>query len=86
MINRCLQHKPIIIYGDGEQKRSFSNVLDCIKAIYRMMESTRTDLCGQVYNIGPDDNEMSIKQLAYKVGHFCEVYLIFNIFQIDLQR
>ena len=38
MINRCLQHKPIIIYGDGEQKRSFSNVLDCIKAIYQMME------------------------------------------------
>ena len=74
MINRCLQHKPIIVYGDGEQKRSFSNVLDCIKAIYRMMESTRTDLCGQVYNIGPDDNEITIKDLAYKVGHHCEVY------------
>ena len=74
MINRCLQHKPIIVYGDGEQKRSFSNVLDCIRAIYRMMESTRTDLCSQVYNIGPDDNEISIKDLAYKVGHHCEVY------------
>ena len=74
MINRCLQHKPIIVYGDGEQKRSFSNVLDCIRAIYRIMESSRTDLCGQVYNIGPDDNEISIKDLAYKVGHFCEVY------------
>ena len=64
MINRCLQHKPIIVYGDGEQKRSFSNVLDCIRAIYRMMESTRTDLCGQVYNIGPDANEISIKDLS----------------------
>jgi len=69
MISRCLQGKPIIVYGDGEQKRSFSNVLDCIKAIYRMMESSRKDLCGQVYNIGPDDNEISIKQLAYKIGH-----------------
>ena len=74
MINRCLQHKPIIVYGDGEQKRSFSNVLDCIRAIYIIMESTRTDLCSQVYNIGPDDNEISIKDLAYKVGHHCEVY------------
>ena len=74
MINRCLQHKPIIVYGDGEQKRSFSNVLDCIRAIYRMMESTRTDLCGQVYNIGPDDNEITIKNLAYKIGHHCELY------------
>lgn len=74
MINRVLHRKPIIVYGDGEQKRSFSNVLDCIRAIYRMMESTRTDLCGEVYNIGPDDNEISIKELAYKVGHHCSVY------------
>lgn len=74
MISRCLQGKPIVIYGDGEQKRSFSNVLDCIKAIYRMMESSRNDLCGQVYNIGPDHNEISIKQLAYKIGHYCEKY------------
>ena len=27
-----------------------------------------------MYNIGPDDNEISIKQLAYKVGHHCEIY------------
>lgn len=74
MISRTLQKKPIIVYGDGEQKRSFSNVYDCIKAVYKMMESTRTDLLGQVYNIGPDHNEMSIKDLAYKVGHHCEVY------------
>jgi len=74
MINRVLHDKPIIVYGDGEQRRSFSHVLDCIKAVYQMMESSRTDLCGQVYNIGPDDNEISIKELAYKVGHHCAVY------------
>lgn len=73
MINRILQKKSIIIYGDGEQKRSFSNVLDCIKAVHRIMESNR-DICGQVYNIGPDHNEISIKELAYKVGHHCELY------------
>jgi UDP-glucose 4-epimerase len=74
MISRTLQKKPIIVYGDGEQKRSFSNVYDCIKAVYHMMISDRTDLTGQVYNIGPDHNEMSIKDLAYKVGHHCSVY------------
>ena len=73
MINRCLQAKPIVVYGDGEQQRSFSNVLDCIKAVYQIMQSDR-DICGQVYNIGPDDNEISIKQLAYKVGHHCQKY------------
>lgn len=73
MINRCFQGKPLVIYGDGEQKRSFSNVYDCILAIHKIMESSR-DICGQVYNIGPDDNEISIKQLAYKVGHHCQKY------------
>lgn len=73
MINRILQGKPIVVYGDGEQKRSFSDVYDCIEAVFKIMTSNR-DIAKQVYNIGPDDNEISIKQLAYKVGHFCEKY------------
>lgn len=73
MINRCFQAKPIVVYGDGEQKRSFSNAYDCILAIHKIIESNR-EICGQVYNIGPDDNEISIKQLAYRVGHHCEKY------------
>jgi len=73
MINRCLQNKEIIIYGDGEQKRSFSNVRDCIRAVITMIDSER-DICGQVYNIGPHENEISIKDLAYKVGHHCNFY------------
>ena len=66
MINRTLQDKPIVVYGDGEQKRSFSNALDCIKAVEKIMLSDRK-LSGQVYNIGPDHNEISIKQLGVLV-------------------
>tara|TARA_R110000803_G_scaffold210676_1_gene283131 strand:+ start:4480 stop:5487 length:1008 start_codon:yes stop_codon:yes gene_type:complete len=73
MINRICQNKSLIIYGDGEQKRSFSNVLDCIKAVEQIMNSAK-DIGRQVYNIGPDDNEISIKQLAYRIGHHAEVY------------
>ena len=79
MINRCLQGKPMVIYGDGEQKRSFSNVNDCIRAVSTIMRSDR-DICGQVYNIGPDENEISIMDLAKKVGHFCEKYPHFEHF------
>ena len=79
MINRCIQGKPIVIYGDGEQTRSFSNVYDCIEAVYKMMTTDR-HITRQVFNIGPDDNEISIKQLAYKVGHYCEIYPSFNHF------
>lgn len=79
MINRCVHGKPIVIYGDGEQTRSFSNVYDCIEAVYKMMTTDR-DITKQVFNIGPDDNEITIKQLAYKVGHYCDIYPSFNHF------
>ena len=79
MINRCLQGKPIVIYGDGHQRRSFSNVGDCIRAVSTMMDSHR-DICGEVYNIGPDQNEITILELAKKVGHFCEKYPHFEHF------
>jgi UDP-glucose 4-epimerase len=79
MINRALQGKPIVIYGDGEQKRSFSDVYDCIEAVYKMMITDR-DISRQAFNIGPDDNEISIKQLAYKVGHYASIYPSFNHF------
>jgi UDP-glucose 4-epimerase len=67
MINRSLQDKALVVYGDGKQKRSFSDAIDCIKAIKRIMDSDR-DLGGQVYNIGPDHNEISILGLAQAVS------------------
>lgn len=79
MINRVLQGKPIIIYGDGEQKRSFSNVYDCIQAVFRIMTSDR-NLAREVINIGPDDNEITIKDLAYKIGHYCNKYPVLDHF------
>ena len=38
MINRCISGKTIIVYGDGEQKRSFSNVRDCIRAVEAIID------------------------------------------------
>lgn len=71
MINRTLQGKPVIVYGDGEQQRSFSNATDCIIAIEKIINTDR-NICGQVYNIGPDHNEMTIKQLAELVCKTCD--------------
>lgn len=72
MINRTLQNKPIIVYGDGLQKRSFSNIQDCGKAIWKIITSD-FNLTGQIFNIGPDNNEITIKDLAYKVGFYCDI-------------
>jgi UDP-glucose 4-epimerase len=62
MINRMLQGKQPIIYGDGEQERSFSFVQDCVDPLLKM--GTLPGLSGEVINIGPDEEAATINQLA----------------------
>lgn len=62
MINRMLQGEQPIIYGDGEQVRSFSFVQDCVDPLIRMAE--QPGLNGEVINIGPDDEPITINELA----------------------
>lgn len=66
MCNRAINNKPIYIYGNGKQLRSFSDVRDCVKALTTLLSCSR-NLNGQIYNIGPDENEMNILELALNV-------------------
>lgn len=62
MINRMLQGKQPVIYGDGEQTRCFSFVQDCVDPLIKM--GTTPGLSGEVINIGPDTETVSINELA----------------------
>lgn len=56
-IAQALQGKPITVYGDGKQTRSFCFISDMIKAIILTMESDKTK--GEVINLGnPDEREI----------------------------
>lgn len=68
MINRVLQGKPPIIYGDGEQKRCFSPVSDCIPSIVKAVDGA---VDGEIVNIGPDGGEITINELAAHVLRLC---------------
>ena len=61
MINLMLQGRQPIIYGDGEQKRCFSFVEDCLGCLDEMLD--RPDVVGEVINIGPDEEFITINQL-----------------------
>jgi UDP-glucuronate decarboxylase len=63
-IVQALQNKPISIYGDGSQTRSFCYVSDLISALNAFMSSP-DDLVGPI-NLG-NPNEFTIKQLAEMV-------------------
>jgi UDP-glucose 4-epimerase len=62
MINRMLQGKQPIIYGDGGQKRSFSFVQDCVDPLLEM--GFQKGLSREIINIGPDEEETTINELA----------------------
>lgn len=64
MINRALQTKSLIIYGDGNQKRCFSPIDDCLDSLVKMIDAP---ISGETINIGPDGGEITIKELAEKI-------------------
>jgi UDP-glucose 4-epimerase len=61
MINLMLQKRNPIIYGDGNQKRTFSDVDDCIYCLDKLL--TDPNIVSQVINIGPDEEFTSINEL-----------------------
>jgi len=66
MINRNLQGKPAIVYGDGLQTRCFSYVDDCVNCLERM--ALDENITGEIINIGPDEGTITIKELAHIVA------------------
>ena len=63
-IVQALKNKPITVFGDGNQTRSFCYVDDLVDGLVRLMESG-DDMTGPV-NLG-NPNEFTIRQLAEKV-------------------
>ena len=62
MINRMLQKKSPIIYGDGEQTRCFSYIDDCLNCLLPMLD--QKNLNKQIINIGPDEEFVSINEVS----------------------
>ncbi len=61
MINLILQDRQPVIYGDGNQKRSFSDIKDCIFCLDKML--TDPNIKSEIINIGPDEGFISINEL-----------------------
>lgn len=64
-IVQALQNKPITVYGEGQQTRSFCYVDDLVEGFIRMMDNTQDDYPGPV-NLG-NPGEFTIMELAEKV-------------------
>ena len=71
--NKMLKGEQPIIYGDGNQKRSFSYIDDCINCIEKVIE--KDNLNKEIINIGPDDNFITINDLAKEIADILDFNL-----------
>lgn len=60
-IEQALTGKPITVYGDGGQSRSFCNVHDTVRGLSLIID--HNDCIGQIVNVG-NDRESTILELA----------------------
>jgi UDP-glucose 4-epimerase len=66
MINLMLQGRQPVIYGDGEQKRSFSFVDDVVDPLWRCGFSDK--VVGEIINVGPEREFVTINELAKTIA------------------
>lgn len=62
MANRMLRGLQPVIYGDGTQERCFSFVQDVVDPLFTACNSPKA--VGQVINVGPDEEPITINDLA----------------------
>tara|TARA_B100001123_G_C15012303_1_gene908061 strand:- start:62 stop:892 length:831 start_codon:yes stop_codon:yes gene_type:complete len=66
-INRNLQMKPAIIYGDGLQKRCFSYIDDVIFCLEKLALDKKINK--EIINIGPDEETVTVLELSKLVAN-----------------
>lgn len=66
MMHRALKQQPLVVYGNGSQIRCFSHISECVDSIYLL--ATDSAIQNDVFNIGPDEGEITILELAHKIN------------------
>lgn len=66
MINLMLQGKQPVIYGDGKQMRCFSFVNDVVDGLESL--AFKDNVLGETINVGPDEEPITILQLAETIA------------------
>jgi dTDP-glucose 4,6-dehydratase len=79
-ITQALAGKPLTVYGDGKQTRSFCFVADLVEGIYRLLVSE----VNEPVNVG-NPNEMTILDFASKIAELtgCGSDIVFEPLPVD---
>lgn len=62
-----LAEEPIQLVDGGNQRRSFTFIEDGIDCLMKIIANENGCADGKIFNIGNPDNDLSVKELAYKL-------------------
>jgi len=65
MANLMLQGRQPVIYGDGKQRRCFTFIQDAVNPLVEMLYR---DVSRETINIGPDEQDVSVMDLAKELA------------------
>ncbi len=64
LVSQALENRPLTVYGDGSQSRTFTYVKDVVAALMALMD--HENAAGEVFNVGGTE-EITIAELAKKI-------------------
>lgn len=64
LVGQAINSKPLTVYGDGTQTRSFTHVTDAVETMCQLMESSKSK--GEIFNIGASQS-VTINELADRI-------------------
>ena len=67
LIAKSLIDKEITVFGEGKQYRPFVHIKDISRAIIKVLRAPPDVVHGEVFNVGSDEQNLSIKELAEKI-------------------
>ena len=74
-LRQVLNHENIVMYSKGDQIRSYLYINDCVSAMLFVLLKGKN---GEVYNIGNDENEISLHDYAQMLCDLGGVELIYE--------
>jgi nucleoside-diphosphate-sugar epimerase len=77
MTGMAIQDKKIVING-GEQWRPFLHVDDAANLYCQLLDSPKKQINGKIYNVGSNENNMKIKDLAKIISNVIKSVKIIN--------
>lgn len=69
---------PISLVDGGQQRRSFTYLEDGIDCLMKIIENRDGCADGGIFNIGNPANDLSVKELAYKLKELMKIYPMYR--------